>query len=78
MVTDVARAERDQAEKEAEIAAYSRMEAQIKVTEGLLIHVQAIGGVSDDPQIQIEASKWELRLQHELDELRRKREVGPE
>ncbi|MEN3369990.1 MAG: hypothetical protein V7609_2133 [Verrucomicrobiota bacterium] len=60
-------------DQETGAAISSHMEAQIRVTEGLLIHIQAIGGVSTDPQIQIEASKWELRLERELEELRRKK-----
>ena len=51
------------------------MESQIKVTEGLLFHAQAMGQTSD-PQVQIEAAKWELRLERELDDLRRKKKEG--
>ena len=63
----------DQDQEQGAISCH--MESQIKVTEGLLFHAQAMGQTSD-PQVQIEAAKWELRLERELDDLRRKKKEG--
>jgi hypothetical protein len=54
----------------------TRMNAKIRVREGLLSYVQALCAVNTDPQIQIEAAEWELRLEAELEELRRKKKSG--